>query len=572
MYYFLFLILFILLSFLYALYVSHKKSKATEKKIASAFGQRPSASSSSLTFLQKTWQEKLRSSQEEKVDTVTWNDLGMDDIFLSINSCLSTPGEELLYANLRKNTPLSEEQVDHLEAFQLYFTDHPDMRLRVQSHLYQLGKSTDTNLNDLFDHPDLFTPYFPALTSILSFAPLLALPLIFFSPKIALFYFIVSALLNLFIFSLFYKHLQGKLHITKYLGSFLFASKRILRFLPLDLLPQGKEAKKHFSAVKKVASRFSALNQEVMQDQVLGIMSAFIRYMFLRPAVSYNKSVRVLLQNPQAVAFLYQYIGQLDIAISLASFRKSLPYYCSPTYTEEITLSGEKLYHPLLPGGVANDLDFHSNVILTGSNASGKSTFIKAIAVNALLAHSLNTCCAKEFSLPGIPVYTSMAISDSLLHAESYFVAEIKSIKRIIDKLKETPCLCFIDEILRGTNTVERIAASSAVLSALQTYPSFCIVATHDIELTTIFQDSYHFYHFRETIQEEEIHFDYTLYPGPSTSKNAINLLALFGFDPQIIHQAKYLANYFEENQQWLSFDPLAEKSFLANSSSKERS
>ena len=97
--------------------------------------------------------------------------------------------------------------------------------------------------------------------------------------------------------------------------------------------------------------------------------------------------------------------------------------------------------------------------LITGSNASGKSTYIKAIAINAILAQTINTVLAEKWMMKPSYIVTSMAIQDNVLDGDSYFIAEIKSLKRIMQLIEEEkPCISFIDEILKGTNTIERIA------------------------------------------------------------------------------------------------------------------
>jgi len=134
-----------------------------------------------------------------------------------------------------------------------------------------------------------------------------------------------------------------------------------------------------------------------------------------------------------------------------------------------------------------------------------------------------------------------MAVRDDLLSGDSYFMVEIKSIKRIIDLVENFPCICFIDEILRGTNTIERIAASTAVLTHLAKNDCLCVVATHDIELTE--KLPYENYHFSEQLVNGEVVFDYMLKHGPSTSRNAIKLLSMVGFQSEITEMAEMLAD-----------------------------
>ena len=132
-----------------------------------------------------------------------------------------------------------------------------------------------------------------------------------------------------------------------------------------------------------------------------------------------------------------------------------------------------------------NSLHVSRGVLLTGSNASGKSTFLKTVAVNAILAQTVYTCMADSFETSFFQVYSSMALRDDLTGKESYYIVEIRSLKRVLDALgKGCHVLTFVDEVLRGTNTVERIAASSQILKSMCRPDSLCFAATHDIELT----------------------------------------------------------------------------------------
>ena len=163
--------------------------------------------------------------------------------------------------------------------------------------------------------------------------------------------------------------------------------------------------------------------------------------------------------------------------------------------------------HPLIREPVTNSVHWTRNLLITGSNASGKSTFTKAIALNAILAQTIMTCYASAFTLPRAQVMSSMAVRDQIQDGESYFVVEIKSLRRILSAIREERfLLCFIDEILRGTNTIERIASSAALLSYLNNQPVLCMAATHDIELTQLLSD-YQQFHFREEMTENGMVF-----------------------------------------------------------------
>ena len=145
-----------------------------------------------------------------------------------------------------------------------------------------------------------------------------------------------------------------------------------------------------------------------------------------------------------------------------------------------------------------------------------------------------------------------MALQDDLLAGESYYIVETRSLKRILDAAKENNAiLCVVDEVLRGTNTVERIAASSEVLQAMASTGLLCLAATHDIELCDLLNGSYGLYHFEEQVGENEMLFDYVIREGKATTRSAINLLQLIGFDQQIVDNAHEKADRYLETGVW---------------------
>ena len=145
-----------------------------------------------------------------------------------------------------------------------------------------------------------------------------------------------------------------------------------------------------------------------------------------------------------------------------------------------------------------------------------------------------------------------MALQDDLEGRESYYIVEIKSLKRILDAMgNPTPVLCFVDEVLRGTNTVERVAASSQVLKYMTDKSVLCFAATHDIELTHILEHYYDNYHFQEEVRDNDVVFDYHLYPGRAVSRNAIKLLSVMGYDREVIQAAEDAAADFLTTGEW---------------------
>jgi len=147
-----------------------------------------------------------------------------------------------------------------------------------------------------------------------------------------------------------------------------------------------------------------------------------------------------------------------------------------------------------------------------------------------------------------------MAIADDLIEGESYFISEIKSLRRIADAdTSEQPLLCVIDEILRGTNTVERIAASSELLMHLSKEKTLCLAAIQDVELCTLLYGQYRMLHFEETVTEDgDVLFDYIIKDGAATTRNAIKLLSNMGFDRKLVIRAYERAERYSALGKWI--------------------
>ena len=146
-----------------------------------------------------------------------------------------------------------------------------------------------------------------------------------------------------------------------------------------------------------------------------------------------------------------------------------------------------------------------------------------------------------------------MALRDDLAGGDSYYIVEIKSLKRILDAANTggNRIFCLIDEVLRGTNTIERIAASTQILKSLDHKNIQCFAATHDIELTELLKDSYDNYHFEGEVTDSDVHFSYMIKEGPATNRNAIKLLSIIGYDPKIVEDAQNMADAFTRTGTW---------------------
>ena len=286
----------------------------------------------------------------------------------------------------------------------------------------------------------------------------------------------------------------------------------------------------------------------------LDIIMDYIRMTFHVDLIKFNRMLSHLTKHLGDVDALIERVGYVETAISIGALRTSLgDEYCVPELGGGDALEVVNAWHPMLAEPVKNTIRAEKGVLLTGSNASGKSTFLKTVAVNAVLAQTIHTCMADSYRAPFYHIYSSMALRDNMQGGESYYIVEIKALKRILDAAEKTHgrVLCFVDEVLRGTNTVERIAASTQILKSLTGKNILCFAATHDIEMTELLKDCFDNYHFEEDIIDGDVFFNYKLMKGKATTRNAIKLLEIMGYDKSIIDKAVRQAERFLDHGVW---------------------
>jgi DNA mismatch repair ATPase MutS len=239
---------------------------------------------------------------------------------------------------------------------------------------------------------------------------------------------------------------------------------------------------------------------------------------------------------------VFETIGFLDAMLAAASYRAGLNESAEPELTDSTpSLDIEAVAHPLLEKPVPNSVTLRTEgMLVTGSNMSGKTTFLKTIGVNMLFAQTLHFCLARKFSSSFFNTLTLIGRKDNIIEGKSYYLDEILTLLRIIQACRQDiPCLCLIDELFRGTNSVERIAASAEVLLYLGKKKGLVFASTHDLELARLVADAYVNFHFQEEIGEHGLLFNYQLHEGPSETRNAIKLLRHVGYPKEITEAAE---------------------------------
>lgn len=489
---------------------------------------------------------------EPFVDDITWNDLNMDEIYKQMNYSKTSAGDEYLYYMLR-NPKLCESDWSDFEKKTEYYRTHGEERLQLQLILHKMGHTGKYSIYDYLDRLDNLGKRSSVKDILGIIAVMLTVVYMFVNVGQGLFLLFMVLLYNLA------TYFKSKGEIEPYLISFRY----IFRILSeIDVLKKCKHDVirndvEQLSRLQKVFDRFTRFSYLIMSpNRMNGDMMElgldYIRMFLHLDIIKFNSMLEEVYKHRGEIDEMLTIIGKLDANLNVGEYREYLGTYCLPQYKKGAYKANE-LYHPLLKDPVKNDVDIKRSVLITGSNASGKSTFLKTVAVNAILAQSIHTVCADSYEAERFMVYSSITLKDNIFEGDSYYMTEIKSIKRILDAARcgSVPVLAFVDEVLRGTNTTERIAASGIILQQLAGCAGFCFAATHDLELTEILKLYYDNVHFEEKIENGDITFPYRLQYGPATTRNAIALLKIMGYDNSITQKAQNQAERFEINRKW---------------------
>ncbi len=231
-------------------------------------------------------------------------------------------------------------------------------------------------------------------------------------------------------------------------------------------------------------------------------------------------------------------LSEADALISMANYRFNHPAYCLPVICQDRLLDTEEIGHPLLKSerNVTNDFSIrslHQIAIVTGANMAGKSTFLRTIGVNLILAQSGNVVCSRYFAFQPMTLFTSMRTTDSLSKDTSYFHAELLRLQQLVNiAQQEDKVFIILDEMLKGTNSVDKLNGSLAFLKRILSYPISGLVATHDLALGELADDfPEHFFNvcFEIVHSGSQITYDYKLHLGISSNMNASILLKQMG-------------------------------------------
>lgn len=476
------------------------------------------------------------------IDDSTWHDLNMNELYTRIDRTLTSPGEGILYQLLR--TPCTAEGAQELRyRDQLISLIQEDAKTReaLQMALSSMSKDkTHTLTQLLWDKLPAKNPW-AFIYSLLALAALLvlAVPFVLGPPglSIVMLVFSINSIVHYQVRKKYSYHIPS---ITSLSGLFRAARKLVHAKLPGMEIEQD-QLRAGLAATRKLQRKVRYLFMDTGTTSDILILIQYIQILFLVEVRSFYGALEEIKRTIEVLREAYSRVGFLDALQAAASYRVGLDY-TQPEFTPDKYLKAVSLRHPLLDEAVPNSITIQDQgILITGSNMAGKSTFLRTLGVNVILAQSLYMSTAEEYTASFLHVATSINKADNISQQKSLYYAEAERLLNIIrPRSDDIPTLLLIDELLSGTNYTERLAASAAILNHLMSSNSLVVVATHDLDLAENLGATYLFYHFSDKVARNKLDFDYTLKPGIATSRNAIKLLEHLGYPEEIIKEANH--------------------------------
>ena len=485
----------------------------------------------------------LPPNKADLVDDRTWSDLEMDKVFRRWDQAITPPGSQYLYATLRTYQTAAEpleanvrtlEQLANrrgaTEALRLALDG-----LNCKEAAYLAGFLRD----EARDLPRYYRLFY--LQSVLTVAMTAGL---FFHAGF-LFPLIGLWLVNIVTHVRYGRSFAKDAAALTGLVKLLAAAPRVATALRGAELPEVARIEELSVAARRVQAktRWVVLRPANAGDLAVALFE-YLNLLCLFEITFSCWSLVAIRGDRPILAGLLEHIARLDALQGLAGALSEYPECCRPRLAAGLEYGFTGMYHPLVEGAVGNSLaGTGKSLLISGTNMAGKTTFMKTFALNCLLAQTVGLCLARSAVLPPVRVKALIKRDDTVALGQSYFLGEAKELLEILREAEaaDRPFLLALDEIFRGTNSVERIAAGGAVLSHLA-QRMLVIASTHDLELSALLETEFDSCHFTEAVTATGARFDYQLKKGPCTSRNAIQLLVLAGYPKAVTDRAEALA------------------------------
>jgi hypothetical protein len=478
---------------------------------------------------------------DESLDRRTWNDLNLDEVFALLDRTESSIGQQLLYHRLRSLAAVDtlwefEELAEHV-------TRDLALRERCQVALARLSGVSGYQVWSLAQPGAIDVRPWHRLFPVIS-ASMFGMTLAAIVWPQLLPFVVVTGVGCLAL------RLANSRRVWRVVETFRFVGPLVAVAAALRTVhSQGHQtltAPLHDDV--PLLTRLRVLSGWLARDSasldpLSTILVEALNSLFLLDPTALFLGARDLRTRGPALLRTLAAVGEIDAAIAVASYRAGTGAWTRPVLRPPgSSLAIRDLRHPLLPDAVPNTIALAPphGMLITGSNMSGKSTLLRSLGLAVVLGQTVNTCPASAYEAPVLRVRSCIGRGDSLAEGKSYYLDEVEAVVGII-RASQTPHthLFLFDELFRGTNAVERIAASEATLRELMGTTHIVVAATHDVEIVALLDGVYASFHLVDRIEPDGLVFEYRLAPGPSTTRNAITLLELNGAPATLVRCAR---------------------------------
>jgi hypothetical protein len=500
----------------------------------------------------------------------TWQDLDLDAVFRFLDRTESSVGCQSLYHRLRSTAHSPQDLAAFDEIVEALRYDE-ETRLDVQIAVRALAGNSTFWLWSLVLEPIEPLPRWAVIYPLfaMAMALLIVLTAVLRGPFLLLA--VVGLVGGAALRARFGRRLVPLMEPFADMVRLLAVAKRLGR---LDRLPAGMRARlaERLPALARLRRSAGWLGRAQTASLDLGGLAIeYLNLLFCLDANAAMIGARELRAHQADVHRVLLAVGELDAALSVASMRDGNDAWTRPVFApDDEPVVFTDVRHPLLRNAVANSVTLGppAGLLVTGANMTGKSTFLRTVGVNVVLAQTINTVFASAYHAPWLSVESCISPTDDLQAGKSYYQAEVETLVAMLAATGSPGSRLYLfDELFRGTNTLDRIGAASAVLgylvrraapgrgtsdvaqgssraadvaqgfSPVSANRCLVIAATHDLELVSLLPD-YAVVHFADQLTDAGLHFDYVLRPGPTTTRNAIALLGVLGAPKEVVADA----------------------------------
>lgn len=478
-----------------------------------------------------------------EIDAQTWEDLGLDEVLGALDRTRTVLGRQMCYRRLRSGEAWSADPA--LERIAARLAEDAAAREAVGRRLAGTRSTLGRNLWPATHAEFITLRWWYALFPLLALAMVGALLGIAWVPRL-LVVAVALSVANMAMRALVGAQAPMVLAPIRQLGTLFALADRLAGALG-DAADDGLRRDLATIARLRRIVRFAGPDPDTMGE--LGrVLMEYLNLVLMLDLNVLLFAGRAIRRDAATIGRLARRVGDIDLAYAVASLRAEPGRWCRPVADDgPLRLTG--IRHPLVHGAVANDLvvDAGQGLVITGANMSGKSTYLRSVGVAVALARAFDLCPAEACRGPRLAVRSQLARQDDLAAGTSYYQAEVDGVVGLLRRAgTDPPTLFLLDEPLRGTNRVERVAAATAVLRHLAVGAHRVLAATHDGELVPLLAPRFAPFHFRETLTPAGLRFEYHRHAGPATTRTALALLEASGAPAAVVTEARAVAEGLE--------------------------